>query len=157
VGFGDFNPKSEIERVACTIILLVGVATLSYIMGQFIEILMNLQDSTADNEDSENLSKWLGLLAHFNRNSPLPKEMTKRYETYFQYYWANDKNYAIKSELDMRFMTELPNHIKTDIYRRFLFANFIYMFKIHFRMQKEVSSKIGRHDLTSNTYGWDDT
>lgn len=100
MGFGDFNPKSEIERVACTIILLVGVATFSYIMGQFIEILMNLQDSTADNEDSENLSKWLGLLAHFNRNSPLPKEMTKRYETYFQYYWANDKNYANKSDLD---------------------------------------------------------
>ena len=54
-------------------------------------------------------------------------------------------------------MKELPNHIQTDIYRRFLFANFIYMFKIHFRMQKEVSSKIGRQDITSNTYGWDDT
>ena len=42
VGFGDFNPKSEIERLVTTLILLVGVATFSYIMGQFIEILMNL-------------------------------------------------------------------------------------------------------------------
>ena len=32
VGFGDFNPKSEIERVIMTFILLVGVATFSYIM-----------------------------------------------------------------------------------------------------------------------------
>mmetsp|Transcript_26447 Transcript_26447/g.35353 ORF Transcript_26447/g.35353 Transcript_26447/m.35353 type:complete len:228 (+) Transcript_26447:751-1434(+) len=137
VGFGDYNPKSEVERIVTTFILLVGVACFSYIMGQFIDILMNLQNVTADNEDSENLSKWLGLLAHFNRSSPLPKEMTKRFERYFEYYWANDKNYAIKSQIDVRFMTELPNHIQTDIYRRFLFADFIYLFKIHFRMQKE--------------------
>ena len=77
VGFGDYNPKSELERIFTTIILLVGVACFSYIMGQFIEILMNLQTVTADNEDSENLSKWLGLLAHFNNNKPLPKKMTK--------------------------------------------------------------------------------
>ena len=95
VGFGDFNPKSEIERLVTTLILLVGVATFSYIMGQFIEILMNLQTVTADNEDSENLSKWLGLLAHFNKNRPLPRQMTKRFEYYFEYYWQNDKNYAI--------------------------------------------------------------
>lgn len=42
VGFGDYNPKSEIERIVTTFILLVGVACFSYIMGQFIEILMNL-------------------------------------------------------------------------------------------------------------------
>ena len=42
VGFGDFNPKSEIERIVTTFILLVGVACFSYIMGQFIDILMNL-------------------------------------------------------------------------------------------------------------------
>ena len=111
VGFGDFVARSEVERVACTIILLVGVATFSYIMGQFINILLSFQNTIADNEDSENLSKWLGLLAHFNNNRPLPKELTKRYETYFTYYWANDKNYAVKSDLDKRFMTELPNDI----------------------------------------------
>ena len=108
VGFGDFNPKSEIERIVTTVILLLGVACFSYIMGQFIDILLNIQQVTADNEDSENLSKWLGLLKHFNKNHPLPKEMTKRFETYFEYYWANDKNYAIKDEADQRFMSELP-------------------------------------------------
>ena len=86
VGFGDYNPKSEIERIVTTVILLVGVACFSYIMGQFIEILMNLQTVTAENEDSENLSKWLGLLAHFNHNKPLPKKMTKHFEVYFEYH-----------------------------------------------------------------------
>jgi len=36
VGFGDYNPKSEIERVIMTFILLIGVACFSWIMGQFI-------------------------------------------------------------------------------------------------------------------------
>jgi len=94
VGFGDFIPLSEIERVITTVILLVGVASFSYIMSQFIDILMSLQTVTADNEDSENLSKWFGLLAHFNSNKPLPKKMTKQFEQYFEYYWQNDKNYA---------------------------------------------------------------
>lgn len=40
VGFGDYNPKSEVERVIMTFILLIGVACFSWIMGQFIQILM---------------------------------------------------------------------------------------------------------------------
>ncbi len=95
VGFGDYNPKSEAERILTTFILLIGVACFSYIMGQFIEILMNFQTVTADNEDSENLSKWLGLLAHFNKSRPLNRTMIKRFEEYFEYYWQHDKNYAI--------------------------------------------------------------
>ena len=40
VGFGDFNPKSQVERLATVFILLVGVACFSYIMGEFIGILL---------------------------------------------------------------------------------------------------------------------
>ena len=116
---------------------------------------MNLQTVTADNEDSENLSKWLGLLAHFNKNKPLPKTMTKKFELYFEYYWQNDKNYAIKTDEDRRFMNELPNNIRTDIYKEFLFADFLYMFNIHFKMQKEDSLAGANSD--SNFYDWADT
>ena len=42
VGFGDFNPKSEVERITMTFILLIGVACFSYIMGQFISILLEV-------------------------------------------------------------------------------------------------------------------
>ena len=33
VGFGDYHPKGEIERIITTFILLCGVACFSYIMG----------------------------------------------------------------------------------------------------------------------------
>ena len=42
VGFGDFNPKSEIERITMTLILLIGVACFSFIMSQFISILFEV-------------------------------------------------------------------------------------------------------------------
>lgn len=108
VGYGDYHAVNDIERVICSIILLFGVAVFSFIMGNFIEILMSFKIVTAENEESENLTKWLGLLARFNKGRPLPKEMTRKIENYFDYYWAKDRNYAIKSEDDLRFMQELP-------------------------------------------------
>ena len=80
VGFGDFNPKSELERGIMTFILLIGVACFSYIMSQFISILLEVQNITAENEDSERMSQWLLLLKNFNNNKPLPPEMSARFE-----------------------------------------------------------------------------
>ena len=39
VGFGDFHPRSDAERLTCALILLLGVACFSYIMGNFIAVL----------------------------------------------------------------------------------------------------------------------
>ena len=39
VGFGDYNPRSDGERLMCAFFMLFGVAIFSYIMGIFIEIL----------------------------------------------------------------------------------------------------------------------
>ena len=41
IGYGDFHPVSVSERSLAAFILLFGVAVFSFIMGQFIEILMN--------------------------------------------------------------------------------------------------------------------
>jgi hypothetical protein len=116
VGYGDYRPVQKHERLVCSFILLFGVAVFSFIMGNFIEILMSFKVVTAENEESENLTKWLGLLARFNKGRPLPKEMTKKIEHYFDYYWANDKNYAMKSEDDLRFMQELPKQIRINVF-----------------------------------------
>lgn len=50
IGFGDFNPKSEVERIATTLILLAGVCCFSYIMGQFMEIVIDYRQVTAENQ-----------------------------------------------------------------------------------------------------------
>ena len=62
VGFGDFNPKSEIERLIMTFILISGVACFAYIMSQLIAILLEVQNITAANEDQEKLSQFFLIL-----------------------------------------------------------------------------------------------
>jgi len=62
IGLGDYNPKSEIERIITIFILLFGVVCFSYIMNQFLAILVEFRKVTEENQDCENLSKWLGLL-----------------------------------------------------------------------------------------------
>ena len=45
VGFGDFFPKTDWERLASTIMLLVGVATFSYAQYHLVEILRSKLNS----------------------------------------------------------------------------------------------------------------
>ncbi len=88
VGYGDLHAMNDFERLTCSIILLFGVALFSFTMGNFISILSSLQVVTAENENSEELTKWLSLLARFNKGKPLSKAMTRKIEGYFDYYWA---------------------------------------------------------------------
>lgn len=41
MGYGDFYPISNLERIVSILIMLCGVALFSYIMGSFIEIISN--------------------------------------------------------------------------------------------------------------------
>lgn len=52
VGYGDFKPISNTERMIGSFILLFGVAVFSFIMGNFIEMLMEFKVVTAENEDN---------------------------------------------------------------------------------------------------------
>ena len=62
VGLGDFNPKSETERLIITFILLIGCTCFSYIMSQFMEIVIDLKYMMAANENSEILWRWFRIL-----------------------------------------------------------------------------------------------
>ena len=109
---------------------------------------------TADNDDSENLSKWMGLLCHFYGNRPLPKSIQKTFESYFEYYWQNDKNYAIQSEEDLRFMQELPPQIRRDVYKDFLFQDFLHQFKSYFSFKQQI---VIEGKMTDKDVNWNDT
>ena len=115
VGFGDLRPKSNAELITGSLIILFGVAVFSFIMGNFLEMLNEFKYVTAENEDSSDLTRWFGLLSRFNKGRPLPKEMTQRIEEHFEYSWSRDKNYAVRSQEDRRFLSELPKYIKVNV------------------------------------------
>lgn len=95
VGFGDYNPRSDGERLICAMILLFGVAIFSYIMGTFIEILGDYQSLNADLDDGDSLTQFFLLLQKFNEDAPLAEPLRNRIEEHFQYKWAHDRNQAI--------------------------------------------------------------
>lgn len=50
-------------------------------------------------------------------------------------------------------MKELPKHIRRDIYKEFLFKDFIYLFRTHFKIIKEENMGNGKRIF----YQWEDT
>lgn len=76
VGYGDYYPVSNMERIITVVIMLCGVAFFSYIMGNFIEIISNYESKMGVVDKSGDLHNWLILLTRFNNNSPVPKLIT---------------------------------------------------------------------------------
>ena len=80
VGYGDYRPVSNPERLVGGAFILFGVTVFSFIMGNFIEMLVEFKAVTAENEDSQNLYKWLNVLARFNNGRQLPKDTVQSIE-----------------------------------------------------------------------------
>ena len=88
-------------------ILLFGVAIFSYIMSTFIEILMDYRSLEKFN-DHKNLTKWIALLSKYNDGVALKRSLILEIEDYMSYYWDNNRLQAFTTELDQKFMDELP-------------------------------------------------
>ena len=78
VGFGDFAPISDTERVIGAFILLLGVAIFSYIMGNFIEIINDISQWNRELEDDDNLNKFFGVIAKYNGNEDMDSELKNK-------------------------------------------------------------------------------
>jgi hypothetical protein len=71
VGFGDFNPRSNVERLFTAAMLVVGVAVVSYLMGNLLEIIGQMGEINDDFNDGDKLTKFFGLLSRFNHDKPV--------------------------------------------------------------------------------------
>jgi hypothetical protein len=104
VGYGDYFPISNFERVFAILIMLFGVAFFSFIMGNLIYILEEIQNitnfekKTGSEDKSGALYNWLVLLERFNNNNPLSGELNNQINANFIYYWANDRLSYINSD-----------------------------------------------------------
>jgi len=67
VGFGDFHPMSNTERLFMAFGMLFGVAIFSVIMGKFIDMLDKIGEFNEDFNEGEDLAKFFGILKAFNR------------------------------------------------------------------------------------------
>lgn len=129
VGFGDFHPRSNFERIFCALVLLFGVAIFSYIMGKFIEILDKFKSYNDDLDQGDDLNKFFGVLTRFNGKEALNPAFKEEIESFFEFKWKNDCNQAFKEDLDLQHYDQLPDHVQQSIYKDFLFQPFLQKFK----------------------------
>ena len=99
VGFGDYYPVSNIERVSGAIILLFGVACFSYIMGELINAINEHKAYYEElDEIDTKLSQFFGILKKFNHNENLVPVLQEKIEEYFEYRRTNNFNRAITGD-----------------------------------------------------------
>lgn len=75
VGFGDYAPRSNSERIFYSFVLIFGVAIFSLMMGIFMDIVVKWQTINASLEEGDQLSKFFGLMKALNNNVPLDREL----------------------------------------------------------------------------------
>ena len=104
VGFGDYYPSSEAERLLGAFLLLFGVAIFSLFMGTFIEMIDKYKAVNAELEHGDELARFFGLMKHFNGDNDIRLDLKRSIEEYFDYRWKNDRNQAIDDEEELKIL-----------------------------------------------------
>jgi len=119
-------------------------------MGQFIDMLNDIERYNSDLEESEELSKFLGVMRKFNLNKPLEKKFKNQIEEYFRYKWLHDKNQFISDKEDIYLLEQMPQEVEDKLYYQYLFKDFLKEFAKYFLFQKTFSK------LQYNFFTWND-
>ena len=76
VGFGDYYPVNDYERILGSIILLSGVTVFSYIMMKLADMIINFNELTAGESNDESLLEdFFLMIKKFNSGMPLKAEI----------------------------------------------------------------------------------
>ena len=78
VGFGDYVPISDNERIVGSAVLFLGVMLFSTIMGEFVEIIRGFKEYDKDLDDGIKLEQFLNVLKKFNKDKSLNFDIQKR-------------------------------------------------------------------------------
>lgn len=101
VGFGDYNPRSNNERLVCLAVLLFGVSIFSYVMSNFIEIVDQYSMVQKELEDYDNLVVFFSMFRKYNGGKPIKQSLVDKIEKFFDYRWKNDRRLALTEELEI--------------------------------------------------------
>lgn len=88
VGFGDYYPVSDMERLFCAFVLLFGVALFSLFMGQLLEMIDKIKGLDNDFSEEDQLEKFFLLLrGQFNTGKPLNGEFCDQISSFLNLSW----------------------------------------------------------------------
>ena len=103
VGFGDFSPRSDSERIFILIALFVGVIMFSYILSCLHDMMTLMRDFYSEYGEDDQLTKFIVTLKNFNEGHDLDKKIVESLELFFKHKWQTDKNNALSNNLELLF------------------------------------------------------
>ena len=71
VGFGDYHPQNDLERLIIAFIMFFGVMVFSIMMGTFADVLNMFKSINEPLDEGDNLSKFFNLLQKWNQNKSI--------------------------------------------------------------------------------------
>jgi hypothetical protein len=80
-------------------------------------------------------------LTRFNEKERLNNEFKIELESYFEFKWKNDSNQAFREDEDIQHYYQLPDHVRQNIYKDFLFKPFLQRFKKTFDIPNMINPK----------------
>lgn len=108
VGYGDLSPKSILEKIVMSVVLMIGLTVFSFLVNNMMEILDDYKAiGKTEGTDRKDLLKWIQLLSKFNEGLPIAKDLSLKIEDFFDYYWLNDRLRTLKTEADIKIINEL--------------------------------------------------
>jgi len=107
VGFGDFYPLSDLERILGAFVILFGVAIFSIIISEFLDLITNIQNILGEQTDDEMLEIFFVLLKSFNERKQVDETFVEEITEFLNYKWNNDKNYFLDTAEDHNILTTL--------------------------------------------------
>jgi hypothetical protein len=131
VGFGDYNPRSDGERIIITISLLFGVAIFSYLMGEFIAIVKSFSSYNDNGGEDDRLATFFGVMDHFNNHEIFNVALKREIEGYFDYRWDQNKYEVIHQS---NFLQQVPEYVEKNLYTTFLFEDFLTAYRNTFEL-----------------------
>ena len=105
VGFGDYYPISNLERLMGSFVLLSGVSLFSYIMGELMEMIRLLETIDKDFRAEKELDKFFQTFKKFNCGKPLKPKLISDITKFLKVKWVNDKNNFLMTPKDFEMFT----------------------------------------------------
>ena len=117
VGYGDFNATNEYEKIFGITLMFLGVATFTYVMSEFSDQINNYNQTFGDKNYGSDLNNHINLLNELCPKKSLNKELIKKIEKHFKFFWKNNRMFSI--DKNDKYLSNLPKDLKISLVEYF--------------------------------------
>ena len=122
VGYGDYYPSNEYEKMFGIIIMFLGVAIFSYVMSEFSDQINIYNQTFVEKEQGSDLDNYIASLNEFCPKSSFNKGLVKNINDHFKFFWKNDRMFSI--DKNNKYLSNLPKDLKIELVKYFWYDIF---------------------------------